>query len=43
MPVIFSEQTIAAIIKHDDKSTSYKIALLRAVNDVVLMYPDVAR
>ncbi|WP_216689219.1 hypothetical protein [Hymenobacter siberiensis] len=37
------EQAIATILKHDNKTTSYKIALLRAINDVVLMYPDVAR
>jgi hypothetical protein len=43
MPVIPGEQAIATILKHDNKTTSYKIALLRAINDVVLMYPDVAR
>ncbi|UOQ83270.1 HNH endonuclease domain-containing protein [Hymenobacter sp. 5414T-23] len=42
MPVLPGEQSIAAILKHDNKTTSYKIALLRAINDVVLMYPDVA-
>ncbi|HEX8326652.1 MAG TPA: hypothetical protein VF629_03865 [Hymenobacter sp.] len=43
MPVLSGEQVLAAILKHDTKSTSYKIALLRALNDVVLLYPDVAR
>ena len=43
MPVIPGEQAIATILKHDNKTTSYKIALLRAINDVVLMYPDVTR
>jgi hypothetical protein len=37
------EQLLATILKHDNKTTSYKIALLRAINDVVLLYPDVAR
>ena len=31
---------ISTILKHDAKQTSYKIALLRAVNDVVLSFPD---
>ena len=43
MPVLPGEQVIATILKHDNKTTSYKIALLRSINDVVLMYPDVAR
>ena len=43
MPVIPGEQAIATILKNDDKSTSYKIALLRSINDLVLMYPDVAK
>lgn len=42
MPAISGEQAIATILKHDNKTTSYKIALLRAINDLVLMYPDVA-
>lgn len=33
-------QTISTILRHDAKVTSYKIALLRAVGDVVLSYPD---
>src|SRR5690554_6612584 len=31
---------ISTILKHDTKQTSYKIALLRAINDVVLSFPD---
>ena len=34
--------TISAILRHDSKVTSYKIALLRAINDVVLAFPDLA-
>lgn len=33
-------QIISTILKHDSKVTSYKIALLRAINDVVLSFPD---
>lgn len=36
-------QTIATILRHDAKTTSYKIALLRAINDVVLAFPDLAQ
>ncbi|TVR85131.1 MAG: hypothetical protein EA416_17440 [Trueperaceae bacterium] len=36
-----SHQVISTILRHDGKQTSYKIALLRALNDVVLAYPDV--
>ncbi|MET4108348.1 HNH endonuclease domain-containing protein [Hymenobacter sp. UYP22] len=43
MKASHGEQIIAAILKHDSKTTSYKIALLRSINDVVLMYPDMAR
>ena len=31
---------ISTILKHDAKVTSYKIALLRAINDVALNFPD---
>lgn len=31
---------ISAVLRHDDKQTSYKIALLRAINDVALAFPD---
>ena len=36
---ITSNQVISTILKHDSKVTSYKIALLRAINDVVLSFP----
>lgn len=34
------EATLATILKFDSKTTSYKIALLRAINDLALAYPD---
>lgn len=37
---IASDKVISTILKHDTKVTSYKIALLRAINDVVLTYSD---
>jgi hypothetical protein len=37
-----SHRVISTILRHDSKQTSYKIALLRALNDVVLAYPDVS-
>ncbi len=33
-------RVIGSILRHDKKVNSYKIALVRAVNDVVLSYPD---
>jgi len=36
-----ASKVISTILKHDRKVTSYKIALLRAINDVVLSFPDV--
>lgn len=33
---------LSTILKHDNKQTSYKIALLRAINDTVLAYPDLS-
>jgi hypothetical protein len=33
-------RVISTILKHDSKVTSYKIALLRSINDVVMSYPD---
>jgi hypothetical protein len=36
-------QVIGIILRHDAKVTSYKIALLRAINDVVLSFPDLGR
>src|SRR5690348_13790127 len=35
-----SGKIISSVLKHDTKVTSYKIALLRAINDVVLAFPD---
>ncbi|GGG35621.1 HNH endonuclease domain-containing protein [Hymenobacter glacieicola] len=43
MPPLSGEQAIATILKHDKKTNSYKIALLRAINDLALLYPDLAR
>lgn len=43
MSLATGEQLIATILKHDSKTTSYKLALLRALNDVVLTVPDAAR
>jgi hypothetical protein len=34
------ERLVSSILRHDRKQNSYKIALLRALNDVVLSYPD---
>ena len=34
---------IAAILRHDSKVTSYKLALVRALTDVALAFPDVDR
>jgi hypothetical protein len=36
-------QMIATILKHDNKSTSYKIALLRGLNDLVLAFPGIGQ
>lgn len=35
------DQILSTILRHDAKVTSYKIALLHAINDVVLAFPDV--
>jgi hypothetical protein len=35
-----SHRVISTILRHDAKQTSYKIALLRALNDAVLASPD---
>ncbi len=35
-----SGQILSTILKHEKKQSSYKIALLRAINDVVLNFPD---
>ena len=43
MPLVpTGKQLLATILKHDSKTTSYKFALLRALNDVVLGHPDLA-
>jgi hypothetical protein len=39
--MIATDRTISAILKHDRKVNSYKIALVRSINDVVLAFPDV--
>jgi hypothetical protein len=41
VPGTLPGSTISTILRHDAKVTSYKIALLRAINDVVLGFPDV--
>lgn len=40
MQPIPSDKIISSILKHDSKQTSYKIALVRAINDVALSYPE---
>lgn len=35
-------KVISTILRHDNKVASYKIALLRAINDVVLSFPDLS-
>ena len=43
VPVIenSASRVIGTILKHDRRVTSYKLALVRALNDVVLSFPDV--
>jgi hypothetical protein len=36
-------RVLGTILKHDSKQTSYKIALLRAINDLAVGYPDLKR
>ncbi|WP_149403430.1 hypothetical protein [Dictyobacter arantiisoli] len=38
---VANSSVISTILRHDTKVTSYKIALLRAINDVVVSFPDV--
>jgi len=38
---VANSSVISTILRHDTKVTSYKIALLRAINDVVISFPDV--
>lgn len=35
-------RAVGSILKHDKKVNSYKLALIRSINDVVLSYPDLA-
>jgi hypothetical protein len=35
-------RVVGSILKHDKKVSSYKLALIRSINDVVLSYPDLA-
>jgi hypothetical protein len=35
-----ASRTIATILRHDAKVTRYKLALIRAINDAVLSFPD---
>jgi hypothetical protein len=35
-----SSQVIATILRHDNKVTSYKVALLRSINYIVTAFPD---
>jgi hypothetical protein len=35
-----ASRTIATILRHDRKQNSYKLALIRAINDVGLSFPD---
>lgn len=39
MNISSAGSVISTILRHDAKQTSYKIALLRSINDVVLNYP----
>jgi len=36
----FVDSTLSTILRHDSKQTSYKIALLRAINEIALAFPD---
>lgn len=35
-----SGHVLSTILRHDAKVTSYKLALIRALNEVVLAFPD---
>lgn len=43
MQKVASTNILSTILRHDAKVTSYKIALLRALNDVALSYPNLSR
>jgi len=34
---------IATILRHDSKTTSYKLALIRSINAVAISYPEIGR
>lgn len=36
-----THKIISAILRNDKKLTSYKVALVRSINDVVLAFPDI--
>lgn len=40
MPDVPSSNILSTILRHDRKITTYKIALVRAINDVALAYPN---
>jgi hypothetical protein len=33
-------QVVGSILRHDKRTNSYKLALIRSINDVVLSHPD---
>lgn len=33
-------RVVGSILRHDKRINSYKLALIRSINDVVLSYPD---
>ena len=43
MALTGARSVLSTILRYDSKVTSYKIALLRAINDLVLGYPDALR
>lgn len=42
MTLVEPSKVISTILKHDAKVTSYKIALLRAINDIALSFPNLS-
>lgn len=42
-PIMNAGTLIATILRHDKKVASYKIALIRSINDVVLGFPHIGR
>jgi hypothetical protein len=36
-----AHKTIGAVLRNDKKLTSYKVALVRSINDIVLAFPDI--